>query len=69
MKRAFWITLIAVALLILAAVGWVARLVSKPSTRETRREPSDRPRAVRLPARADTCLPHRRLLRSLRGSK
>jgi hypothetical protein len=42
MKRAFWITLIAVALLILAAVGWVARLVSKPSTRETRREPSVR---------------------------
>jgi len=38
MKRVFWITVIAIALLVLAAVGWVARLVSRPSD-ERRPEP------------------------------
>jgi hypothetical protein len=43
MKRVFWITLIAVALLVLVAAGWVARLfasssTSEPSSRRPRRE-------------------------------
>jgi hypothetical protein len=45
MKRALWITLIAVALLALAAVGWVARLFERRHGSESaqRRSPSRRP--------------------------
>jgi hypothetical protein len=34
MKRALWITLIAVALLCLAAVGWIVRRFDRPSQHE-----------------------------------
>ena len=34
MKRALWITFIAVALIALAAIGWIARRFDKPSRHE-----------------------------------
>jgi hypothetical protein len=51
MKRALWIGLIAVALLLIAAVGFLARLVSRPAggvDTRTRRHmpPASRSRAA-----------------------
>jgi hypothetical protein len=47
MPRVLWIVLIATALLALAAVGFVARLVSRPSPHEPSRRHARRGRLVR----------------------
>ena len=42
MKRALWITLVAAALVVIAAVGWVVRLYEKATTHEASRRRRER---------------------------